>query len=58
LPIEKATEERIYDRLLVFSRANKQVLFQKHLKSARQTHFFQKVTKIFYLIVDFFNKFY
>ena len=32
--------------------------FQKHSKSARQTHFFQKMTKIFYLFVDFFNKFY
>ena len=32
--------------------------FQKHSKSARQTHFFQKMTKIFYLMVDFFNKFY
>ena len=32
--------------------------FQKHSKSARQTHFFKKMTKIFYLMVDFFNKFY
>ena len=32
--------------------------FQKHSKSARQTHFFQKMTKILYLMGDFFNKFY
>ena len=32
--------------------------FSKHSKSAHQTHFFQKMTKIFYLMVDFFNKFY
>ena len=34
------------------------IVLQKHSKSARQTHFFQKMTKIFYLMVDFFNKFY
>ena len=41
-----------------FIRQKKKSFFQKHLKSARQTHFFQKTTKIFYLLVGFFNKFY
>ena len=48
-----------YDRFLIFfTHTPKTVFFQKHSKSARQTHFFQKMTKIFYLMVDFFNKFY
>ena len=37
-----------------FFTSQKQV--QKHSKSVCQTHFFQKMTKIFYLMVDFFNK--
>ena len=41
-----------------FFHTPKNKFFQKHSKSARQTHFFQKMTKIFYLLVDFFNKFY
>ena len=41
-----------------FFHKSKTSFFQKHSKSARQTHFFQKMTKIFYLMVDFFNKFY
>ena len=41
-----------------FFTRQKQLFFQKHSKSARQTHFFQKMTKIFYLMADFFNKFY
>ena len=41
-----------------FFHTPKTSFFQKHSKSARQTHFFQKMTKIFYLMVDFFNKFY
>ena len=41
-----------------FFTRQKTSFFQKHSKSARQTHFFQKMTKLFYLMVDFFNKFY
>ena len=41
-----------------FFHKSKTSFFQKHSKSARQTHFFQKMTKIFYLMVDFFSKFY
>ena len=41
-----------------FFTRQKTSFFQKHSKSASQTHFFQKMTKIFYLLVDFFNKFY
>ena len=41
-----------------FFHTPKTSFFQKHSKSTRQTHFFQKMTKIFYLMVDFFNKFY
>ena len=51
-------KNEVYNHFLVFSQAKKQVFFQKHSKSARQTHFFQKMTKIFYLMVDFPNKFY
>ena len=41
-----------------FHKPKNKFFFKKHSKSARQTHFFQKMTKIFYLMVDFFNKFY
>ena len=41
-----------------FHTPKKKFLFKNHSKSGRQTQFFQKMTKIFYFLVDFFNKFY
>ena len=41
-----------------FFSSAKNKFFQKHSKSARQSRFSQKMTKIFYLLVDFFNTFY
>ena len=38
--------------------AGKNNLFKKRSKSARQTDFFKKKPKSFYLMLDFFNKFY
>ena len=47
MPIEKATEERSHERF--FFHTPKTRFFQKQSKLARQTLFFQKMTKIFYL---------
>ena len=58
LPIEKATEERSYERILFFSHAKKQVFFKNTQNQCAKVIISKKMTKIFYSMVDFFNKFY